>query len=153
MTVSTCRTVAPTLLSLLLLTILPAYSAPLYKWVDEQGHTHYSDQPPKDGHTEEISGQLPPLNVDETGKTIREMRGVFEEPRPLEKAFQKQQTELKTSERNQLEIRCAEARKQLEILRGRVVFIDAAGNPEAVSETERARRAEKLAAEISRYCH
>lgn len=45
---------------LLICTVLASGTAQaeMYKWVDEQGRTHYGDRPPADRQTEEIEGSI-----------------------------------------------------------------------------------------------
>lgn len=39
---------------------LPAYAAGVYKWVDEKGNVHYSEQPPKKGGHAQLRVQAAP---------------------------------------------------------------------------------------------
>jgi len=49
---TTKRTIWPVFLALFLMTTATAACAEVYKWVDENGHTHYTEKPPKQGeHT------------------------------------------------------------------------------------------------------
>lgn len=49
--------------------------AGMYKWVDEQGVTHYGDKPPADQETLEIKGQISSYTSPQVGKLPK---GFFE---------------------------------------------------------------------------
>ena len=43
------------LLGLLLLSALPAAHARIFRWVDSQGHTHFTDNPPQQGRADRVT--------------------------------------------------------------------------------------------------
>jgi hypothetical protein len=50
---TTQRTIRPVFLALALILMAIQAHAEVYKWVDEEGHAHYTEQPPKKGeHTQ-----------------------------------------------------------------------------------------------------
>jgi glutaredoxin len=60
------------------LSITPV-QAGMYKWVDEQGITHYGDKPPIDGETQEITGRISSISSPEVGELPE---GFFERSKP-----------------------------------------------------------------------
>jgi len=130
-----------------------AQAGPLYRWVDDQGKTHFSDKPPANQPGENISGRLAPLNIGETGAAIKGLQDVFSAPGAQEKAFQARQDEQRQRQLVQLEQQCNKARQILAKLRGPVLFVDEDGTAIAIPEKERADRERQLAAEIAARCY
>jgi len=125
---------------------------PLYRWVDEQGKSHFSDKPPDNGSAADISSQLTPLNIGETREAQQRLKDVFRGPTDLEKAYKNQQAELLRRQQQELQESCARARLILSRLQGPVVFTDDSGQIIKVSEDERADRERQLAEEIAHRC-
>ena len=67
---TTKRTIWLAFLALILITIATAASAGVYKWVDENGNAHYSDNPPDKAKTTSLHIQAAPIQPQvESGNT------------------------------------------------------------------------------------
>lgn len=64
--------------SLLVLMIAASVQAGMYKWVDEQGVTHYGDKPPADQETLEITGEISSYSSPQIGNLPEDF---FERPK------------------------------------------------------------------------
>jgi glutaredoxin len=75
------KTLSLICLGSLLLIVLPAYASGVYKWVDENGKVHYSDQKPEDPAVEVKQLNVSSIEIDEqgnvapTGNAIEESAG------------------------------------------------------------------------------
>ena len=137
------------ILSLLTLS-MPAY-AEIFRWVDENGKTQFSDKPPKNKKVEDISKQLETKqNTDYSSKTTKGQVQQYQRDRSAKHAEQKQIADRKRPKNNdQL---CKRAKKQLKIINGRVIFLDDDGKEIKTSEKKRAAKAATLEAEIRKRC-
>lgn len=93
-------------LLLLLLLCLPAQAATVYKWVDEQGRTHFSTEPPPRGQAaERIAVKRAPKEPARPAKAKPAAGGEFER---LEAQAQQAQSKAETAYRRR---KCGEARQ------------------------------------------
>lgn len=96
----------------MLLAAAPAWSA-LYKWVDEAGRVHYSDQPPpgtaKNKQTIEVSRPAPSA-APRTGDSAP--KAAAKSPAELEMEFRKRQTEASEAEAKKQKDAQANSEKQ-----------------------------------------
>ena len=77
----------------LLLFIVGAALAEIYKWVGEDGTIHYSDEPASDRKTEKFHIKPPPPK-DSIGKSREKFKKILEEQKKKE-AFQKREAKEK----------------------------------------------------------
>lgn len=125
----------------------------IYRWIDDQGKTHFSDKKPEEGHpTEDISRQLRPLNSDASASETEKLQQVFQEETAEEKVYRHHQQSQQRQQENARQQACLQAKNQLSILRGRVAFISPDGKEVVVTEDERAHRADLLEREIHQHC-
>ncbi|HSC75703.1 MAG TPA: DUF4124 domain-containing protein [Pseudomonadales bacterium] len=116
--------------------------ADVYKWVDENGKTRFSDKAPAEKPSENIENELKKTNVDEASKNL----STFVAP-PAEKTVDEEMLKLK--KRNNLEEkigkRCRKMQEEINsIARGDfVVFFDKDGNEEKVLEKDRGKKLEE----------
>lgn len=114
--------------SLLLIFLLPSLViAELYRWTDENGQVHFSDRP-HESHSEQVELKAPPLigqGDDVRQRNERWQRLHSAEQQKADEDAQKQQEKeaLQAPQR----ARCNAARKELEILSGRVIYVDENG--------------------------
>lgn len=141
---------------LALLTVLLSFSvnAEIFKWVDENGQTHYSQTPPESGVAETIDIPPPPPIASETDEN--EIETLIEQQQAAEKAEQEaQETAEQEAEREaQLATNCQVATDNLRGYQnnpGRRV-IDEEGNATRPSEEERQQKIQDLQDKIDLYC-
>ena len=122
--------------SVILSSVLPA--AELYRWVDEDGRVHFSDQPrgfdDDEPGVERMQIQGPrPIGQDGDVEAIHQRtQRMLEQQRErdAERAEQRQQEE------KRLRQRCEKVRRDIARLSGRVRYQDADGNPYDVSREQ-----------------
>lgn len=132
---------------------LPCQAGKVYKWQDDHGKWHFSDTAPGDRPAEVEETDPASVNSAETGKATRELQKVFPGETPEEAAFEKRKAASDRLRQAQKDAWCSQARKRLETIRGRVVFLDDEGNAMDVTEEEREARADALAKHINANCH
>lgn len=128
----------------------PTADAALYKWVDANGRTVYSDQVPPGVKAEPVSGAAPAANpnaVKELGNKEAEFR-----KRQLDRAEDGKKAEKARADAQKLAAVCAQARAQIVNLRsgdfamytlndkGERVFLDDAGRKAEVGRLEQSMR-------------
>lgn len=120
-------------------------TAEIYSWIDEDGNTHFSDEPPRGDASQVREEEVELHNIDQgypPGIVVDPER----ESRQREKA--RQQAAATAQKRND----CQKARRELGILSGRVIFKDESGNEVQVTEKERAAMAKEFRKQIGEYC-
>ncbi|HEB26147.1 MAG TPA: DUF4124 domain-containing protein [Porticoccus sp.] len=136
-----------------LLLLIPTSFAEIYRWVDNDGKLHFSDQPPEDSTvSEEVSSKMSPINRDSSAEEIEKLQQVFQGETPEEQAFHQQQKAQQQRREQSAERACQQAQYNLQVLRGRVYFEDPDGNEIIVTEEQREQRANQLAEKIRRHC-
>jgi len=151
----------PKLLLALLLSIIAssALGATVYKWMDDEGGTHYGAAPPPDRKAQEIHPAPDPGATDaqHSPKSWQEQEREFRQRRVEQKEdqWQKEQAEakMKQEERARKES-CIAARGNLQILKqGRPVYqLDEKGERKYLSDEERKAQIERSQQDIDRYC-
>ncbi len=132
--------------------ISPALQAEIYQWRDAQGKLHFSDKKPDRESAEEISGQLAPLNLDESAAEQSRLGQVFRGETPEEQQWrQRKESEAQAAGQEQAQ-RCAEMRHYLEAISGPVYFEREDGSTYDVSVQEQQRRIRAVAAQIAEEC-
>ena len=102
----TCRAAAVAALAL----VLPA-SAATYKWVDANGRTVYSDQPPPGNIKSEVVGAAPPAANPAAARELAGKEAEFKK-RQLDKQEDARKSEKSRADMQQLAGFCAQARTQ-----------------------------------------
>jgi hypothetical protein len=119
----------------------PTADAALYKWVDANGRTVYSDQVPPGVKAELIGGAAPAANPDavkEFGSKDAEFR-----KRQMERADDSKKSETTRADNAKLAVLCQQAREQILSLRAtQMVIYRLNDKGERVALDEAARRAE-----------
>lgn len=142
---------AQTRLAAALLCVLSTQAgAELYRWSDSQGRLHFSDKPPPGGGAQALV--LSPPNTDHSAGERHKLRQVFNSEKHTERRLAQQAEERARQQRQARHKRCDQARHELELVRGRVYFVDEQGREVTVSEEQRESYAEQLAANIDRFC-
>lgn len=114
--------------------------AEMYKWVDEDGNTHYTQSPPPEGMEGTTIKPPPKVNVRQAQKELETRKRLLADMEKERKEKQ-QATIKKQQEEKQQKAKCEQARARLASYeRPRVNLIDEEGNP--IRATEEQRQAE-----------
>jgi hypothetical protein len=149
------RTARPSLFlttAVILLLALPAL-AKSYRWVDENGVTHYSQRPPVEAESVEIKPPPPPATpADEAWKELNKKRLKLEDARE-DRKLETDKAKKEAEEKKQRAEACAAARKRLAIYEGPPTRIKTADG-EYIRPTEEQREAKRQEARelIEKYC-
>ncbi|AWF83066.1 hypothetical protein BTJ40_20820 [Microbulbifer sp. A4B17] len=122
----------------------------LYRWIDEDGRVHFGDRPPVHAEAKDISSKLTPINS--ANATTARSRNQSAQPRNVEQQYQDRLNREAQERQQQLDKACSKARKNLEILRGRVIFLDDNGKEVRRTEREREQMAEDYQRQVNLYC-
>lgn len=141
---------------LALFTVIISFSvsAEIFKWVDEDGQTHYSQTAPDSGEAEIIDvPPPPPISPDEARDEVEEL---IEQQQAADKAEQEaqQKAEQQAERQAQLETNCQVAKNNLQAYQnnpGRRV-LDENGNATRPSEDDRQQKIQELQDKIDLYC-
>ena len=132
-----------------LLLALPAAAQSLYKWVDEKGVTHYTQEPPPNGNASKLDVKVEPGRAAPDDWKARE----------LDSRRKKIESEGKSrveEQRKALEraARCDRARSSLDQLRNsrRLYKLDAKGERVYLEDDQRPALIEKAQADVREYC-
>ena len=147
------------LLTILILTSTNTFAA-INKWVDDQGHVHYSDQPPpsnakaetlrstsgSDGNTAAASAPAAPKTIAEREAELKKSQKAKQEA--ANKALQKQASE------DAKKASCATSQQNLRTLQQgiRMVEVDANGERSYMDDKQRQERIAKAQQDVSTYC-
>lgn len=132
---------------------IPAISQ-VYKWVDENGHTQFSQFPPPNQPSETIDVKpAPAISPVETGEEVDEL---IKQQQEADQAQQKEQQEAEKQAKQQaiIDENCRIARKNLKAYQdnpGRRVS-DAEGNVTRLDEKDRQEKMKEFQQQIDRYC-
>ncbi|WP_193162984.1 DUF4124 domain-containing protein [Microbulbifer hainanensis] len=134
----------------LLLTAASADAEELYRWVDADGQVHFGDRPPQSAKAEDIEDKLRPINSADAPTPHKAASGT--QQANLQQQYESRQRQQAQQQRRQVAQACRKAQRDLHILQGRVMFVDANGKEVKITERERQQRAAELQREISRVC-
>jgi len=126
--------------------------AEVYQWRDAEGKVHFADKKPASVDAEDISGSLERTNVEQSGEQRERLNRLFAKETPEELRLDEERQRQKGAAQEKRRRQCVEAKKRLEILRGRVIFSDDKGGFVSVPESERKRRAKEAARWVSQLC-
>ncbi|MDR3416358.1 MAG: DUF4124 domain-containing protein [Nevskia sp.] len=135
----------------LLLCCLPlAASADIYKWVDDKGQVHYSQNPPAQGHYEDVTPQLP-MSGTTTGGSRPAGRSAAASGNADDRAAQQAlQSKADNAER------CAKAREQISYLQEKTahrLFVTGEdGQPARMTDEQFNQELQDAQAAASKYC-
>lgn len=135
-----------------------AAEAKLYKWVDANGETHYSETLPRGQKGTEVQSQPAPAPSNDAGTGNAEGRKQFEEQSESNrqrKQAEQEQSEAEIRRQNALkQSRCDKARRDLELLQkqGRIYSLGPNGEKIYMDDEARAANIEKAIKEASENC-
>ena len=137
---------------LLLLLLAGNVSAAMYKWVDEDGNTHYTQAPPPGDIQAETIAPPPEVDTKQAVKQLQEMQEKSED-------YQKQQQEAAEEQRKKEEeiarkkANCELAKKRLaSYTEPRVKFVQPDGTRVRATEEERQEQIKKSQEMIDEFC-
>lgn len=103
------------LLLLLCLLATPLTLAGTYRWVDENGQTHFGDRPPADAMSDEVDLDTPSADPDAAARDRHQRMQEF-----------LKQSEQERTRRNEREAMSAEREARCDALRGRLTYLKSA---------------------------
>ena len=121
--------------------------AEVYRWTDANGKVHFGDKKPK-AAAEDITEKVKQTNVDTSTSEHQKLETLFRKENQADREYQQQQAQPNL----ELLHRCAEAKKYLDTISGRVQFIDASGKEVKVTEEERKQKVIAMQQEIKENC-
>ncbi len=133
-------------LGLLLATSVCA-QAEVYRWTDANGKVHFGDKK-KSPSAENITEKVSKTNVDTSTAEHQKLESVFRKENDADREYQQQQAQPDP----ELVRRCADAKDYLKDINGRVQFIDDAGKPVHVTETQRKQKVIDMQNIIKEHC-
>lgn len=140
---------------LTLLFLSPAASlAEVYRWVDEEGRTHFGDRPPAQATSQEIKVESSPARVDNAARDRQQKMNVFLEQKQQERDRQRAadaKAEKHAAKRAEL---CAKLRARLKHLDSVSTFynLNEQGERVFVSESENTRIRERFRKKVEETC-
>lgn len=142
--------------ALLPLTLLfsAALPAAMYKWVDEDGRTHYSQYPPPDQDYEALEPPPPPAS--DAGQARQELEGLLQRQDEQRQAREEAAKETAAAEQQAEQRReaCEAARHNLQVLTtgGRKRITGPDGVARYLPEEERQAKIAEAQKQIEEYC-
>jgi len=138
---------------------LPAAES-IYKWVDEDGSIHYSDQPPPQVYkTEKVRIDSAPSDhgvreAQETAASLRTKQQTSQDQRSEAREQKHLQTELQQVKRDDRQRRCTKAHEELQSLDHHmpIYYIDEKGDWVFLDDKERADLIKFYHSEINMFC-
>lgn len=137
-----------------LLLALPAAAQQYYKWVDDEGVTHYSAEKPEEQDVSKVKADNPPSSSQ--GKAIdrlEQQRQQSEQQRKAQQRAEKQKEKEKENPQAVSKENCKQHRKNLETLNTRSVVRrkdSETGKQEALTDKERQAMIEKTKKALER---
>ncbi|WP_160152059.1 DUF4124 domain-containing protein [Microbulbifer sp. ALW1] len=122
----------------------------LYRWVDADGKVHFGDRPPLEAKVESLDGKLKPVNG--ATPTRREDYPDPKRAEDIEREYAQRTQSQQAEAWRQQQQACAQARRQLQILKGPVYFVDENGERSTISERQRQIEAKKLEDRVRQHC-
>lgn len=125
--------------------------AEVYRWTDADGKVHFSDKKPQT-NAEDITAKVNKQNLDTSTEERNKVSQIFRKENDEDRQFYQQQENQRIQERDEKNKRCQDAKAYMKSIKGRVQFIDDAGNPIYVTEQERQQREKQHAIIVQQEC-
>ena len=142
-----------------LLALSPWATAQLYKWVDKDGKTVYSDQPPPNQDSRQLRLQSGTTAPTGTATATAAPKGFLERDKELEKTRKESREQGKKAEQTakaaqDAEERCAAARSNLKVFEdgGRILKRSASGERVFLEDQEVETERQKARAAVDEHC-
>ncbi len=128
--------------------------AAMYRWVDKEGKTHYSDQPPSDADAKAVNAKPASGSSSSTAvKSYQEKDQEFKKRRIEEQeADKKQKVELANTQAKQKN--CSDAKSRLALLQagGRIAKTNEKGEREFLNDKDRENNLREAEKSVSEWC-
>lgn len=137
--------------TLVLLAVGTAGAAELYRWVDDQGVTHFGDRPPANVQAQPLETPPPPPagEVQDAQRRLEALRAAADE-RAQERARQEEEAADRTAAADRMEQECAAARAELEGMESARRVLRPDGS--VLYGEDRLRLMDKLRRDIAEHC-
>ena len=139
---------------LLLVLLLPLYAAAqtMFKWTDEKGVTHYSENPPADGKATKIEVKPVPAEKPAPGADNWRERELQSRRRKAEREMA--EGEVRRQDAAEQGQRCRRAQSALDILRNarRIYDLDAKGERVYMEDSARPAAIAQRTEDVEKYC-
>ncbi len=126
----------------------------VYRWVDKDGHVHYSQTPPASTGVNAQTVNITPPAPDPT--TLQNEQKLAQQIQDQNKQNQDNQQKSQADEQQkaQQQHACDALRQRLQVLQesARVATVDAQGNRSYVSDEDRAKQEQQLQDQIAKNC-
>ncbi|WP_417532326.1 DUF4124 domain-containing protein [Marinobacter lipolyticus] len=142
-----------TLLSLLLLSPVVGM-AEVYRWVDAEGRTHFSDRPPAQAASQEVKVESPPARVDNAARDRQQKVNAFLKQRQQERDQQRAaDAKAEKQAAKQAEL-CTRLRARVKHMESVSTFynLNEQGERVFVSESENTRIRERFRKKVAEAC-
>ena len=143
------------LTALLCASMAVASADQVYRWVDKDGHVHYSQTPPAStavhAESEDVSAPPPdPTGQQNAQNLVQQMQVQNQQAQAAQ-----QQAQAEAQRQAQQQQRCNQLKAQLQILEqvGVVATMDAQGNRTYLSDAQHAQREQQLQQQINSECN
>jgi hypothetical protein len=126
--------------------------AEMYKWVDDEGNTYYSQSPPVD-ETAEVIEPPPKIDTDSARDKLEKRREAFKLADEAE-AKSEEEAQKKAEEEAIRKENCRISKSRLDSLQNsrRIRAVDEEGNITRATEEEHQSRIDKVKENIQKYC-
>ena len=141
------------LLITLLLVISTTCQAQIYKWVDQDGHVHYSHAAPQNRSTQEIKIRTSPIDRT-TQERVKKLNNDLNE-RHIDRRQTREEGVEAVQQRKKVASFCKKAKSQVTLLNSgaSVSARKVDGTLVNVSAEDSVARLQKLNSHVSRFCH
>lgn len=127
-------------------------SSEVFRWTDENGQVHFSDQARAPSKAEQVNIDTSKINITSNLSTPEQLQRLAEEKdQRQQQKFEAWKDKIKKAPKN--DDWCTSAKARLQKIVGRVVFLDDNNLPVQVSEEERKSRVKALSQSIESRCN
>jgi len=149
------KTLYISIFAVMLLTAgMDATADQVYRWVDKDGHVHYSQTPPSSTSVNAQTVNITPPAPDPT--TLQNEQNLAQQIQDQNKQAQAAQQKDQAAEQQKAaeKERCDALRQRLQLLEqsGRVATVDAQGNKTYISDDDKAKQIQDLESTIGKDC-
>lgn len=136
------------LLILVYLAIGSPAVADVYRWVDKEGKVHFTDKKPAED-SENVTDQVNKQNIDTSSEELRKVETIMRKENDADREYAQQ---LQFEEARIRQHRCTRAKKRMQEISGRVIFIDEEGKVVKTTEQQRQQKIAEVNALIQENC-
>ncbi|MCL7942987.1 DUF4124 domain-containing protein [Marinobacter sp. ATCH36] len=142
------------LLILLCFLIIPITHAGTYRWVDENGQTHFGDRPPKNAASDEVKLNAPAPSSDAAARERKLRMNEFLEQSQRERDERNQARAEQEARAEKHEARCQALRARLKYLKSvsGIYRLNSEGERVFVNDEENKRLREQFSAQVQSEC-